>query len=430
MFVLGAALPSIELSDVRRTTGSDHLGRYYTCDDVSNFLVNQMGALKPMRVLDLGSGSGSLSLAAMTKWHTAEFLTVDVDESAGRRLGAAVETLPQNPRHRHLLADALRFDLPELLTKSAPTIDTAICNPPFIVPKWKRGFGSILEDAGFSSCLPVLSTVDAALLFLAQNLRLLKPDGTLGIILPDTLISSSRYRAFRHSLLDQYCVEKAIRLPRRSFYSTDALAHILVISKRRATTEQLWLYRLSTDHRLSDGLIVTNDKATERMDYDFHAGSNTEISRRATTAIKLGNIVTDLKRGHYSSYEARSALFPVLHTTDMTVSKLARWCDLRRFGTKTEQLLFEASGIVVASPGDILIGRVGRNLEDKVLGVAAGFPILTDCVFRLRVSKRYRDETLAQLASSRGREWLASRAYGVGARQITKADLLSFPVSL
>ena len=54
-------------------------------------------------------------------------------------------------------------------------------------------------------------------------------------------------------------------------------------------------------------------------------------------------------------------------------------------------------------------------------GVRAGKPLGGGTVDAERV--------LAQLSSRRGQSWLRSRCYGVSAKQLSKADLLTFPLS-
>lgn len=411
------------LIDTRSHSKSDRLGRYYTNDDVSDVLVAQITAARPKHVLDLGAGAGSLSLAAMGKWKQAKFVTVDVDDSAASVLGTLARGR-QRTRHQHVQADALRSDLPEVLSQIATPMDVGICNPPFIIPRWRKGFGEILEDTGFSSCLPVLSSVDAAVLFLAQNLRLLRDGGTLGIILPDTLVSASRYQAFRQELLRRYCVERVVRLPRGSFLNTDALAHIVVVKKRRPVSNFVSLGKLNGSTGYIDHeLLVPHTDAIKRLDFEYHA--TTSVSSCSGTR-PLSDIVEEVRRGRYSSAEIKDLDFPIFHTTDMDTSLSGTWCNLQRFGKKSDSP--RPSNSVIARPGDILLARVGRNLEAKVLGVGSGFPILSDCVIKLRVKKAWRDNVLRRLTSPYGVSWLTSRAYGVGARQLTQADLLTFGI--
>ncbi|MBC3879704.1 N-6 DNA methylase [Undibacterium sp. FT79W] len=412
---------------VKRNEGSDSLGRYYTKTDIGGLLIDQMAGLSPNRVLDLGAGAGTLSRAALQRWKNIELLTVDVDTAARTHLRKLFKST-HGVKHSHIHADALSDRLPKLISARANSIDAAVCNPPFIIPKWRKGFAQIVEDAGFSGCLPVLSEVDAALLFLAQNLRLMSANATLGIIVPDSLISASKYRLFRQELLQRYAIRKAIRLPRHSFQGTDAQAYILVISKDSAATQQIPLQKFDVGSDMSSELLVDVDAAIDRLDFDYHAHRGKTRSSKKSH-ITLGSIALDIKRGSLTSSETRAFNFPVFHTTDMPVDLAGEWCDLRQFG-KSQYHASTDRHIVCAEPGDILLARVGRNLEHKVLGVASGYPVLTDCVYRIRVPEKAQQEILKQLISSDGQAWLASRCYGVSAKQLSKADLLTFPVSV
>lgn len=407
----------------QRKSGSDSLGRYYTKAEVGSFLIDQMNNVSPRHVLDLGAGDGSLSRAVLTRWKDASLLTVDIDKQSRQRLKESLSTWGSK-RHNHIQADALSFKLPHLLGSDIGPIDMAVCNPPFVVPRWRRCFSEIVEAAGFSSSLSALPDVDAALVFLAQNLRLIGQDASLGIILPDSLISSVKYRSFREELLERFEVRKAIRLPRCSFLNTDAQAFVLVIGNNSPRVKRVALQALRSDRSLSAEYLIDFESAAVRLDFDFHAaGVNRRTRKKKQTS--LAGIQADVKRGLYTSVEARMASAPVLHTTDLDSSITGVWCDFRNFGTRSTRQVDETT---CAAPGDILIARVGRNLETKIVGVALGYPRISDCIYRIRVPEKYRDDVLRQLSSKSGRAWIASRAYGVSARHLTKVDLLSFPI--
>lgn len=410
---------------VQRQNGSDHLGRYYTKHSISQILVDQMFDLSPRRILDLGSGGGALALAAHKKWKNVELLTVDIDAHSNALIEASLESQSIKIKHQHLHADALSNTLPSLL-KSRRKIDVGVCNPPFLIPQWQKGFSEILEDAGFSGCLPAIASIDAALLFLAQNLRLLNDGGTLGIILPDSLISAARYKRFRHELLTKYHIKRALRLPRGSFLKTDALAHILVIQKCMPLSSQIPLFRFEQAQQLSPPLSVTIEAAAERLEYEYHAANlhNTTDTNRSSP---LGSLGVEITRGNLSSAQARLSNFPIFHTTDIASEKLGQWCNLQNFCTAKSNKVSPGKALITAAPGDILIARIGRNLEQKIIGVASGFPALTDCVLKLSVPPMFRQQVLTQLTSEMGQSWLKSRTYGVSARQITMADILKFP---
>ncbi len=131
----------------RPSQTADPWGRYYTSPLVSRSLVGRIETAKPKLVLELGSGSGSLCIAAANRWQDANLVTVDVD-CAPRRLYTG--KADPRPKHTHFVHDVLDVALSDRIGLRLGSVDVALCNPPYIRPRWKSDFGKILEDAGLS----------------------------------------------------------------------------------------------------------------------------------------------------------------------------------------------------------------------------------------------------------------------------------------
>lgn len=401
---------------------TDHLGRYYTGQVISQLLIDCLPQHQPTTLLDLGAGEGSLSVAASSKWDALDLVTIDVDRRASRVLAKELNKRGFTGTHRHVEKDALTTSLPKYLSEklqSRPTL--AVCNPPFLIPKWRKQYGEIAEDVGFSGCLPAIKNTDAAILFLAQNLRMLETNGTVGMIVPDSLASARKYIGFRRVLLEKYDVLQAIRLPRTSFVGTDAQAHILVISKRQPTSERVVLSNLTSPYSEVESMAVDRDRAALRLDYLFHATENSQ------TTFTLASVALDLRRGNFNSAEVRAHRSFILHTTNVSTDMRGNWYD---FGKTSAKLLKSSPPSVVAETGDILIARIGRNATDKIIGIASGTVAISDCLYRLRVKPEYRVAVMRALVSNAGRAWLQAHAHGVAARQLSKSDLYKFPLDL
>lgn len=407
-------------------SGSDILGRYYTRSDISSFLVEQFDIISPVRLLDLGAGSGSLSGAAKTRWPDLKVLTVDIDPKVDLP-DISTRKISDNIFHEHFVVDALCENLSTVLNCANAPIDVAVCNPPFITPKWRNEFSAILEEAGFLDCLPFPADVDAGLLFLAQNLRLMSENATLGIILPDSLITARKYKKFRTVLLNTYVVTKVIQLPRGSFHHTDALASIVILQKTRKHQDAVRIHCLSRDKELSEPIYVDLSCASERLDYSFHFHRLHTATLTSPKKITLQDLAISIKRGSLSSAKIKVAGFPALHITDIKEKDIGRWVDFSSFEQESPD---ENSVFVKARPGDILLSRVGRNLDSKIVGVMAGTFAVSDCVYVIRCSPRTRETVLAQMASKEGRAWISAHAYGVAAKQLAKKELITFPILL
>jgi type I restriction enzyme M protein len=390
---------------------SDILGRYYTNSRVGSILVNSMKAISPESVLDLGAGDGALTAAAAEKWQDAIYYTVDIDEKAR---SASLPKL-RGSSFRHHVGDALSSTIEKDLGLELGSADLAICNPPYIRARWRKGFASILEDAGLSRVLPKLADMPAEILFIAQNLRFLKNDGRLGLIVPDGVIAGERFARLRNALATEHCVERVIELPRRIFRKTDAKAHILVMSKSAKGPDVIQVQRLDESGLLSPELKIQREQAGGRLDYSFLAGGT---GKKKTKHTRIGDVTIYLSRGNFSSSQRTKCDFPVLHTTDLRPDVCAVSQKFKMPAASAEQGQFR-----LAKPGDILIGRVGRNFEEKVCIVKSGTVAVSDCIFILRVAPDHRDSVFAYLKSGQGREALSFSSHGVGAKFLT-ADAL------
>ena len=386
---------------------SDILGRYYTNSHVGTILVSSMGTISPEFVVDLGAGDGALTTAAAKIWRDATYYTVDIDENA--RSASLPELLGSSFRHH--VGDALSSAIEKELGLDLGSADLAICNPPYIRPRWQKGFASILEDAGLSHLLPKLADMPAEILFIAQNLRFLNSRGRLGLIVPDGVIAGERFARLRNTLATEHCIERVIELPRGIFRKTEAKAHILVMSKSGEGPDEIQVQRLDESGVLSPELKIHREQATGRLDYSFLAGS---MGKKRTKQTSIGDVTISLSRGSFSSSQRAKCDFPVLHTTDLNP---AVYLVSQKFSIPTA--LTKQGQFNLAKPGDILVGRVGRNFEEKVCIVKSGTVAVSDCIFILRVVPEHRNSVFAYLKSGPGREALSFSSHGVGAKFLT-----------
>jgi type I restriction enzyme M protein len=390
----------------------DSLGRYYTEPKIGALLVEAMGLPHPRIVLDLGAGDGSLVGEAAKVWTSAHFITVDIDANAASSMLPAL----RGSAFKHHMVDVLDARLADRLGINWGEADAALCNPPYVRPKWKKQFAEILEDAGLSHVLPRLGDVPADLLFIAQNLRLLRTAGRLGLILPDGIVSGEKFTVFRKTLVQEHSVERVIELPRRIFRNTDAKAHIVIVAKHGKGCDHIAVQRLESDGILSDPYLIPADSAVKRFDYSY---LTMNVANNETR--KIGDETIFICRGSFSSAERKFAKFPIFHTTDFSTDDV--------FVPSSFNLPKEcvADYYVVAEPGDILVARVGRNLSQKVCMVRKGRVAISDCLLLLRVNERKRRNVFSFLRSSTGRLLLDASAHGVGAKFITPKSLLDLP---
>jgi type I restriction enzyme M protein len=294
------------------------------------------------------------------------------------------------------------------------SVDVAICNPPYLKIKHKTKFKKLLLDANLRECIN-LKRLTSDILFLAQNLLLLRYGGELGIILPDSLITGHEFQLFRETLLKNHKVKAIIQLPDKVFMKTEARTHILYIEKGGVTGENIPIYNADFKGDCSSHIHSNKPEMIKRMDFAYHSWlRNNEVN---ITSLK--SITTDIKRGGKTYKELRQTKQPYFHTT----------C----FKTGIPENIKNSIGqkykhLIAARKGDILFARVGKRCVGKVIFVDHGRFLISDCIYRIRVPKEKRKIVFKALSSKDGKKWVQSFAHGVCSQVISKTDLLDFPV--
>ena len=407
-------------------SGADQLAgrnlcRFYTKPKIGSLLIRLFGASTPRRVVDLGTGNGCLAAAAAKRWHNAKIVTVDVDPDCVGSLTEQMSKFGAN-RHQHFILDALDFELPTALSGGDQGFDAALCNPPYIKPKWRPAYDRILEHAGLAKAYQCPTDVSIDALFLAQVMRLTKPGGRIGLIVPDTLITGKKSRSVRHTLLTNHRVEEVVQLPRHSFCSTDAQAFLIVFRK---LSKPAFRIRLSTFPFINEHstIIIDREQAIERMDFSYHSRAGSVKFQGRSLEMLNAEIV----RGKINSAQAKNMGSLAFHTTDFPRITGNGVC-LRDSNCKALAAVPNAS--VIAQPGDILVARVGRSLHRKITHVIGGQAAITDCVLRIRLESSLREQVLTALVSDEGNQLLASITRGVSAQMISMVDLFKLPLPL
>lgn len=415
---------------MRASINSDSWGRYYTSNSVSSTLVNAMECLKPKVIVELGVGKGSIAFEAAKKWNSAKFITVDADRSAMTHLGG----LSNSGKHTHHVQDALDDSLAERIGLDFGTVDVGLCNPPYVRPKWRDSFGKILEQAGLSGSLSSVHDAGADLLFIAQNLRLLRKFGKLGLILPDGLITGEKYQGVRSVLLKDHLVEQVVQLPRKVFSKTEAQTYLLVLSKYGGETQSVALKTMGMDGQLSTAIHIASDEAKRRLDYSFHLSGRSEAQKvhPKQLHVSIGEVTQGLVRGSLCSSQLESVGLPVFHLGDFPTHGRGKVAPAipSKFTQSKKALANLPQNIKIAEKGDILIARIGRNLQDKICNVNRGGCVISDCVYALRVAPPHREAVMAYLTSAGGRKAIEATSHGVGAKYLSRSDLLSLKLPI
>lgn len=386
----------------------DALGRFYTTDIFSNLLVSNLKTITPKKVLDLGVGDASLSKAAYARWANANYYATEIETHKVKKIERNLSFI------KVYNYDSLRPNLSAKLKIKFGTIDVAICNPPYIKVEKPKKYFTLFKEASCNGFID-LKRITSEIVFFAHNLKLLKRNGELGIIVSDSLITGKDFTAFRETILNEFDVRRIIQLPDRIFNKTEARTHIIFLSKTKVKNKICELYSSDETGKLSKKISVGKEILKARMDYQFHFA----IKNYGTTNKTLNQIGAIIKRGKYSHKELKESRLTYFHSTDYKnhnakISFKAKVADENKH--------------YAANAGDILMCRVGKRMVGKVAFVNSGSVLISDCIYRITVPKKYRAVAWKLLSSELGQSWLKIYAHGVCAQVISKTDLQKFPL--
>lgn len=363
------------------------------------WLVQEVSAAAPSRVCDLGVGEGELLAAAQRRWQRAQLLAADIDPEnvsyARRRLGRA------DCRQ----VDVLRYDLPSLLGIDEESVDVALGNPPYGALEVTAKHLAILREAGLIDAISA-RRVTKDVIFLAQNLRLLKRGGELAVILPEGLAVNSTFQELRAALIESHGLHRVVELPPRLFRGTEARTVAMFLKKGRRGA------KVCLESATGLRVVVSPAVAAQRLDARYHL-------RGMSTGRILADLEPDIHRGALSNADARRVDAPIFHTTTFKSYPNGR-ARLDRVQQLPDRWL--------VGLGDILVPRVGSRCLLHAALVERGAAVFTDCVYRIRVQLSERERVFNALRSASGIAYRAAVAHGTCAAVLSKSDLLNLPI--
>ena len=280
-------------------------GEFYTPRAVTQFIVEQINRRIGESVLDPPCGTGGFLVSAIE--HLRKQAKTDSDERTIQECFSGIEKkhlphilcmtnmllhgidVPSNVRHDNTLARPMRDWSPK------ERVDVIVTNPPF---------GGMEED-GIESNVPTeFRTRETADLFLVLLMKILKPGGRAGLVLPDgTLFGEGVKTRIKEALLSECNLHTIVRLPNGVFNPyTGIRTNLLFFTKGQPTTE-IWYY----EHPYPPGAKSYNKTKPIRIE-EFeperawwnHRVENEQAWRVPIEQIKAGNYNLDLKNPHRS----------------------------------------------------------------------------------------------------------------------------------
>jgi type I restriction enzyme M protein len=289
-------------------------GEFYTPRAITQFIVEQVNPRLGEIVLDPACGTCGFLVCVIEHLRRQAKTEADVRVIQECILGIEKKHLPHilgmtnlmlhgidvpsNLRHGNTLARPLRDWGPK------ERVDVIVTNPPF---------GGMEEDGVESNFPTEFRTRETADLFLVLLMKILKPGGRAGLVLPDgTLFGEGVKTRIKEALLTECNLHTIVRLPNGVFNPYTGIRTNLLFFEKGAPTQEVWYY----EHPYPPGVKSYNKGKPIRIE-EFEAErkwwgkpdkhgryskrkESEQAWRVSIDQIKAGNYSLDLKNPHRS----------------------------------------------------------------------------------------------------------------------------------
>lgn len=239
-------------------------GEFYTPRALTEFIVNRVNPVLGETVFDPACGTGGFLTCAIE--HLRRQAKTDEDEEALQKCFSGIEKkhlpnllcatnlllhgidAPYGVRHGNTLARPLTDWSP------GEYVDVVVTNPPF---------GGEEEDGIEANYPAEFRTRETADLFLVLIMRILKPGGRAGIVLPDGILFGEGVKTrIKEKLLSECNLHTIVRLPRNVFSPYTGINTNLLFFEKGVPTRKVWYY----EHPMPQGQKHYNRSAPVRFE--------------------------------------------------------------------------------------------------------------------------------------------------------------------
>src|SRR5688572_13659546 len=229
---------------LRDLQSAGNAGEFYTPRAVTQFIVEQINPRLGETILDPACGTGGFLVCAIE--HLRKQAKIEAHEQKIQECFSGIEKkhlphvlcmtnlllhgidVPSNIRHDNTLARPLRDWGPK------ERVDVIVTNPPF---------GGMEEDGIEANYPAEFRTRETADLFLVLLMKILKPGGRAGLVLPDgTLFGEGVKTRIKEALLRDCNLHTIVRLPNGVFNPYTGIRTNLLFFTKGPPTKEVWYY--------------------------------------------------------------------------------------------------------------------------------------------------------------------------------------------
>jgi type I restriction enzyme M protein len=266
-------------------------GEYYTPRAVTAFMVDRIDPTPGEILLDPACGTGGFLTCAIRHMRDRYVKTPKQEERMQAALRAVEKKqLPHMLCVTNLLLHGIedpsfvRHDntlaRPYISYGQTDRVDIVLTNPPF---------GGREEDGIETNFPQHFQTRETADLFLALIIRILKPAGRAGVVLPDgSLFGEGVKTRLKEHLMEECNLHTIVRLPNSVFKPYASIGTNLLFFEKGEPTKDIWFY----EHRVPDGQKAYSMTRPIRVEHlkpcvDWWGGANRKGRKENEVAWKV-----------------------------------------------------------------------------------------------------------------------------------------------
>ena len=310
-------------------------GEYYTPRALTTFMADRIDPKPGELLLDPACGTGGFLTSAIlhlreryveTAEHEAEMQQAlrAVEKKQLPHMLCATNMLLHNIEDPSFVRHDNTLGRPYTSYGQADRVDIVLTNPPF---------GGKEEDGIETNFPKHFQTRETADLFLALIIRLLKPGGRCGIVLPDgTMFGEGVKTRLKEHLMEECNLHTIIRLPNSVFKPYSGIGTNMLFFEKGEPTKEIWFY----EHRVPEGQKAYSMTKPIKFEHlkpciDWWGGEKresrkeTEVAWRVTAdEVKDRDYNLDLKNPHVveEDYGDPDELLAQLTESDRIVSAI------------------------------------------------------------------------------------------------------------
>ena len=280
-------------------------GEYYTPRAVTQFIVDMIDPKLGEIVLDPACGTGGFLACSIEHLKKQIQKTEDGETLNNNIFGIEKKPLPHQLCTTNMILHGIdtpiniRRDntLSKPINNISPAdrVDCIVTNPPF---------GGI-EEEGIENNFPAsLRTRETADLFLVYIMKMLKPNGRAGVVLPDgSLFGEGVKTRIKEELLQECNLHTIIRLPNGVFNPYTGIKTNLLFFTKGTPTKEIWYY----EHPLPNGIKnysrsnpITIEEFLPEKEWRDNRVENEHAWKVSVDDIKNANYNLDIKNPNIS----------------------------------------------------------------------------------------------------------------------------------